>query len=144
MASATALYTPQMLALATGLASFPMHDDLPLRGQARSPTCGSSLELGLALDGDGRISAVGMRTHACAIGQAAAAIFAGAAPGRSAAQIAVSLAEIESWLDGQGQLPDWPGLSAIAAARDYPARRGALLLAWRAALDTLPSAGKPS
>jgi len=43
-----------------------------------------------------------------------------------------------AWLGGAGQMPDWPGLAAIAAARDYPARHGAILLPWRAALDALP------
>ena len=34
--------------------------------------------------------------------------------------------------------PGWPGLDALAAARAYPARHGAILLAWRAALEALP------
>jgi hypothetical protein len=36
-------------------------------------------------------------------------------------------------------LPDWPGLTAIAAARDYPARHGAIMLAWQAARQLLPT-----
>ena len=31
-----------------------------------------------------------------------------------------------------------PELEAIAAARDFPGRHGAILLPWRAALDALP------
>ncbi|WP_260921839.1 hypothetical protein [Novosphingobium sp. 9] len=38
---------------------------------------------------------------------------------------------------GEGALPEWPGLDAIAAARDYPARHGAVMLVWDAALDIL-------
>jgi hypothetical protein len=37
-------------------------------------------------------------------------------------------------------LPDWPGVEAIAAARDYPARHGAIMLPWTAARDALSSA----
>ncbi len=139
MASAAALYTPEVLALATSLADFPLDAALPMRGSARSPACGSALDLGLALDGQGRIARVGLKAHACAIGQAAAAIFVGAALGRNRADLTAALGELEAWLAGSGAMPDWPGLAAIAAAQGYPARHGAILLAWRAALAALPS-----
>jgi NifU-like protein involved in Fe-S cluster formation len=139
MASAAALYTPEVLALATALAAFPLDPDLALRGTARSPACGSSLELGLALDPEGRIERLGLRAHACAIGQAAAAIFAKSAPGQGRDDLAAALAGLELWLSGDGAMPAWPGLEAIAAARAYSARHGAILLAWRAALEALPS-----
>lgn len=139
MASSAALYTPEVLALATSLASYPLGESLTLRGQARSATCGSTLELGLELDANARIAAVGLRAHACAIGQAAAAIFAGAATGYDRTAIANALSALELWLAGAGPLPEWPRLSAIAAARDFPGRHGAILLPWRAALDALPT-----
>jgi NifU-like protein involved in Fe-S cluster formation len=138
VATAAALYTPEVLALATSLADHALDADLPLRGAARSPACGSTLELGLVLDGQGRIARVGLKAHACAIGQAAAAIFAAAAIGRNREEIAAALASTEAWLDS-GSKPDWTGLDAIAVARAYPARHGAILLAWRAALAALPS-----
>lgn len=139
------LYSPDVLALATALADFPLSEDLPLHGAARSPACGSTLHLALALDGAGRIERIGLRAQACAIGQAAAAIMARAAPGRDRAALAATLAELERWLAGDGAMPDWPmpdwpGLAAIAAARDFPGRHGAMLLPWRAALDALPTA----
>jgi NifU-like protein involved in Fe-S cluster formation len=139
VASAAALYTPEVLALATSLAEYPLDEKLNLRGSARSPACGSTLELGLALDGQGRISRLGLKAHACAIGQAAAAIFAKAAPGRTKAELKASLNELENWLGGADALPAWPGLHSIIAARAYPARHGAIMLAWRAALAALPS-----
>lgn len=132
------LYTPEVLALATQLAQWPIRVDLPFHGRARSTSCGSSLELALGLDGQGRIDAVGLSAHACAIGQAAAAIFAASVSGQSRPDLAEALAALEAWLDGSSALPSWPGLSAIAAAKDYPARHGALLLPWKAALDALP------
>lgn len=135
--SSSALYTPEVLALATDLARFPLDGDLPLGGEVRSRSCGSTLSLGLALDPDGRVSQVGVRAHACAIGQAAAAIFAQGAIGRSAGDIAVAQSELAAWLAGDGDLPDWPGISAIAAARTYPGRHGAIMLAWQAARDAL-------
>ena len=140
MASAAVLYTPQVLALATALARYPLADDLLLRGSARSPACGSRIELGLACDGDGRIARIGLRAQACAVGQACAAIFAQAAQGQDRAALAAALSQIEAWLRGEGELPDWPGLGSIAAARAYPGRHGAILLPWKAALEALPSA----
>lgn len=139
MASAGALYTPEVLGLATGLAAFPLDDSLPLRGRARSPACGSALELGLELDAGERIARLGIKAHSCAIGQASAAIFAGHAVGRSRQELAATLAALEGWLAG-GPRPDWPGITAIAAARDFPGRHGAMLLPWKAALDALCTA----
>lgn len=140
MASAAVLYTPEVLALAASLAAFPLTEDLPLRGEARSKSCGSALVIGLAVNADGAITAIGLRPHACAVGQASAAVFANAAKGRTRAEIAATEGALIRWLAGEGGMPDWPGLAAIAAAAAYPARHGAILLAWRAALSALPSA----
>ena len=137
--SATVLYTPEVLGLATGLAAFPWDETLPLQGEARSKSCGSTIALGLAVDADGRIERVAVRSSACAIGQAAAAIFAGAAGGRGADEVVAADTAIAAWLAGDAALPDWPGLEAIAAARDYPGRHGAIALAWRAARELLPT-----
>lgn len=140
MTAAAALYSREVLSLATSLAAWPLDPALPLAGHARAPTCGSTLDLGLALDAAGAIEQIGLRAHACAIGQAAAAIFANAASGQTSADIAAAAGGIERWLEG-GPAPDWPGFDAIAAARDYPARHGAILLAWRAALVALDQRG---
>ena len=152
VSAAARLYTPEVLGLATALAGFPLHDGLILRGGARSAACGSALTLGLALDG-GRIADVGVSASACAIGQAAAAIFVLAAKGKSAADVAAAEAAIADWLNSAARgeaaaIPDWPGLGAIAAAAAYPARHGAILLAWRAAaaafgVEALSNAAAP-
>jgi NifU-like protein involved in Fe-S cluster formation len=145
MASATPLYTPEILALATGLAAWPWDEGLALQAEVRSRSCGSTLALGLSLDAQGAIARIGLRARACAIGQAAAAIFAAAAAGRDAAAIAAADDAIATWLAGEGggDLPDWPGLAAIAPARAYPARHGAIRLAWQAARQLLPTGGRP-
>lgn len=140
--SATVLYTPEVLALATGLAAWPWDEAMPLRGAARSNSCGSTLALGLALDDAGRITRVALKPQACAIGQAAAAIFARGAIGRDAGAIGAAHRAMAAWLADGGALPDWPGLAAIAAARDYPARHGAIMLAWNAARDLLRTCGR--
>jgi NifU-like protein involved in Fe-S cluster formation len=144
MSAAERLYTPELLALAVRLAEYPLTGDFPLVGEARSRSCGSTLAMGLATDADGRIERFGLRVAACAVGQASAAIFAAAAPGRSIDDLAATLAALEAWLADGGPIPDWPGIDALAAAQAYSARHGAMLLPWKAALDALskhPAAG---
>lgn len=143
MAGTATLYTRDVLALATSLSEWPYDAALPLHGGARSPTCGSAVELALATDAAGSIIRIGLKAQACAIGQASAALFAGAALGRDRAAIDTDLAALRHWLDHGGEPPQWPGLATIAAARDYPARHGAITLAWQAALQALSSAAKP-
>ena len=133
------LYSPEILASAVGLAEFPLDPTLPFLGEARSRSCGSILKLALSLDEQGRIAQIGCRAQACAVGQAAAHIFAVAASGHSAEQIAAIRTELAQWLCGAGPAPAWQGIALLDAARDYPARHGAILLAWDAALAALAS-----
>lgn len=133
------LYTPEILALATTLSRWPLDVSLQNTATVRSRSCGSTLSLGLETDQDGRIIKLGFAAQACAIGQAAAAIFAAEALGRDAAEIAGTERALLAWLGGDGAMPDWPGLDAIAPARAYPARHGAIMLAWQAARQLLPS-----
>ena len=140
MAGADKLYTPELLALAVALADYPSDASLPLHGDARSKSCGSTLQADLGVDEHGRINRLGLRVRACAVGQAAAAIFARAAEGRGTADIDAAHAALTAWLTGSAGLPDWPGIEALVPARDFPARHGAIMLPWTAARDALSSA----
>lgn len=131
------LYTPELLALAVELADYPLNSQLPLTGEARSRSCGSSLEVSLSLNSSDQIEDIGMRVTACAVGQAAAAIFAGSAKGTTPEQLTTTLSQIDLWLSGQGELPDWRGLTALTPARDHAGRHGAILLPWKAAYAAL-------
>ena len=136
--SAQRLYTPELLALAVDLAKWPSLDS-GRHGEARSPTCGSTLAVDLELDDAGRVDRLGMKVRACAVGQAAAAIFAHNAVGRDQAELATALAQLEAWLSHDAEVPDWPGIAPLVPARAYPARHGAMLLPWKAALAALSS-----
>lgn len=140
MSTAERLYTPELLALTLRLAAYPWDESLPLSGDARSKSCGSTLAMGLALDGEGRIERIALRARACAIGQASAAIFADAAKGMVPEDIRQAHDDMVRWLAGEGALPDWPGISAIEPARGFPGRHGAMLLPWQAAMAALSSA----
>ena len=132
------LYTPEVLALATSLARWPHDPSLPHHGKASSQTCGSTIAIGMQTDAAGHISRLGLAAQACAVGQASAAIFGDGAIGKTRIDLEVAVSQLEPWLKAGGPLPDWPGLNAIAAAQGYPARHGAILLPWKAALDALP------
>ncbi|MFM7404856.1 MAG: iron-sulfur cluster assembly scaffold protein [Erythrobacter sp.] len=135
------LYSPALLGLAIRLAEFPLTDDFPLRAEARSRSCGSSIAIGLGLGDEGLVSGVGMHVSACAIGQASAALLAQSIGGRSPESIALASEGLAAWLAGEGNLPLWPDIAALVPARDHPGRHGALLLPWKAACEALSSRG---
>jgi len=135
-----ALYTPELLALAVSLAERPLDPSLPLVGEARARTCGSTLRFACAVDDAGRIARLGLRVSACAVGQAAAALFARAAVGADADALSRAREAIADWLVGDDAAAPWPGFEALRPARAHPARHGAILLAWDAALAALSNA----
>ena len=137
MSQATRLYTPEVLALAVSLAEYPWDEDLPLIGTARSQSCGSTLRLGISLDPDRRIERIGLKISACAIGQAAAAIFARHAVGLATDEIAGAAGKMVRWVTADALPPQWPELALLEPARSLPGRHGAILLPWRAALSSL-------
>lgn len=131
------LYTPDLLALAVSLAEVPYDPAMPHIGDARSRTCGSTVIVSLSTDESGRVADVGLRVSACAVGQAAAALFAAGARGFDRSAIAAARDEIAAWLAGSAGVPDWPEIDLLDAARPFPARHGAVLLAWDGALAAL-------
>lgn len=136
---AAKLYSAELLGLATGLARYPLTDDLPLRAEVRSRSCGSVIALGIAVGHGGLIAQVGMKVSACAIGQASAALLAQAATGANPGSLRLTAEGLAAWLAGDGTLPRWPGIEVLAPARDHPGRHGALLLPWNAAVAALSS-----
>ena len=131
------LYTPAILGAAAGLADFPWDETLPLKGEARSRSCGSAIAMALSINAAGQIVQIGIRPHACAVGQAAAHVFASSARGLARAEISAARLSLGAWLTGEGPAPAWPGIELIAPACAYPARHGAILLPWDAALAAL-------
>ncbi len=136
----TSLYSPTLLGLAASLAHYPLDRDFAYRAQARSRTCGSTIEIGLDTAADGAITRIGLMVTACAVGQGAAAILAASVRGRSAGDLARAAETVDRWLEGEGDTPDWPGFDALVPAREHPGRHGALLLPWKAASDALCTA----
>ena len=92
----------------------------------------------VTLDEDGRVAALSQVVHACAFGQAAAALVERGAIGRSAFEIDLALDQLSGWLAGERDDPGaWPGLDAIAPARSRTGRHGAILLPFRTLLAAI-------
>ena len=128
------LYTTKILRLAMAGAAYPRLPAPDASAELRTPVCGSRILLDAMLDDAGRIAAIGMEVHACAMGQASAGLFAASATGRDGGQMAAARDALAAWLNGTSEaLPDWPGIAALAPARAYPARHSAILLPFDAA-----------
>jgi len=133
------LYNRDILALAVATADFPLLENAR-RASLRAPLCGSRIVVDVDTDADGIVQAVGLHVEACALGQASAALLARHAPGRGLPELRAARDAIAAWFTGEGGVPDWPGFDLLAAARDYPARHGAILLPFDAAVAALDTA----
>lgn len=134
------LYTMEILRLAGSLPD-PMHlERVDGMAQLRSPMCGSTVHTEVKLD-DGRVTALSQQVRACAFGQAAGALVAKHAPGRSKEEVAEVLSALSGWLDGSRDDPGGWGLGALAPARPRTSRHGAILLPFRALLAAIEEAG---
>lgn len=134
----TSLYSIDVLRRAASVADFPLLTDHDARAERRSPTCGSRMTVTLKLDDEGRIAAIGLDAKACALGQAAAAIFAASALGKDRDGIEAASDQWRAYLSGErDEMADWAGLELLAAGRDYPARHPSMRLAFEAAADAL-------
>jgi NifU-like protein involved in Fe-S cluster formation len=136
------LYTLDILRLAASLPEPHELERVDSSATLRSLTCGSTVEVEVQVATDGRIEAISQKVHACAFGQAAAALVAWSAPGRARDDVRAALEQLSQWLSGERRdPPEWPGFEALAPARTRKSRHGAILLSLRA-LDAALGSGK--
>src|SRR4051794_12288619 len=105
------LYTTEILRLAASLSEPHALDRESGRAELRSPTCGSRVTLAVQLDPEDRVEALSQHVHACAFGQASAALLERGAIGRRRDDVNLALVQFSDWLGGAEQAPDWPGIS---------------------------------
>ena len=135
------LYTIEILRLAASLPEPAVLERVDGRASERSPTCGSTIETQVALDRDGNVAALSQIVHACAFGQASAALLDAHALGRSTSDIERASDELSDWLAGHcSELPSWPGIAALEPARSRRGRHGAIILPFRALVAALKDA----
>ena len=136
--TAQPLYTIEILRLAASLAEPRALARVDGRAEARSPTCGSRIATAVQLE-DGRVAAVSQEIHACAFGQAAAALVEQHAVGRSAEEIAAAAEQLSAWLGGAAVDPPWD-MAALAPALPRTGRHGAIMLPLRALSGAIEAA----
>ena len=134
------LYTTEILRLAASLGEPRELQREDGRAELRSPTCGSRVMLAVQLDEQGCVQALSQTVHACAFGQASAALMERGAIGRGHKDASEALLAVSAWLAGQSDDPSaCPGFEALAPARPRTARHGAILLPFRALLAAIES-----
>jgi NifU-like protein involved in Fe-S cluster formation len=133
------LYTTEILRLAASLSEPRPLEREDGRAELRSPTCGSRVATAVQLDQQGRVAALSQQVHACAFGQASAALLEQGAAGRNRDEVRVALDDLAAWLGGCDVEPGW-GLSALAPARSRTSRHGAILLPFRTLLAAIENA----
>jgi NifU-like protein involved in Fe-S cluster formation len=134
------LYTTEILRLAASLQEPHPLDREDGRSDLRSPTCGSRISLGVQLDPDRRVERLSMQVHACAFGQASAALVERHSRGLTHDEVSEAMLALSRWLASEHDHCSWPGVAALAPARSRKGRHGAILLPFRALLAAMEAA----
>lgn len=137
------LYSGRILELAADIPHLGRLAGAEGTARKRSPLCGSTVTVELALQGD-RIADFRQDVKACALGQASASVVGRAVVGTTRDQVARARAELEAMLKRGGPAPSAPfdGLEVLMPARDYANRHASILLALDATLEAFDAAEK--
>lgn len=136
-----ALYNSTILRLATSIPHQTRLEAPQATVSKRSPICGSRVTVDVAMDGAGRVAAIGQEVRACALGQASAALMGEHAIGRTPAELAAARDALTAFLAGQRDDPgDWPGLEIFEPARPHSARHPSIRLAFEAVAEAAEQA----
>ncbi len=110
------------------------------RATARSPICGSVVDVFLTLDETARVAGFGYRLEACALTKSVVAVMKTAIIGATRADIAQAHAALGLLLEGDGEgasalWPDerWAGMMILAPLKDHRVRHNAMQLPFEAA-----------
>lgn len=137
----TPLYTTEILRLAASLSDPHPLDREDGCSEVRSSTCGSRVCMSVQLDDQRRVERLSMRVHACAFGQASAALVEKHSRGRTHNDVSEAMLTLSRWLSGEDEgATAWPGIEALEPARVKNGRHGAILLPFRALLAAIEAA----
>lgn len=139
----SAIYSRDILRLASSIPNLGRLDRPQASAEKSSAVCGSRVVVDVALDGEGRVVALGQEVKACALGQASASLMGAHAVGRTRAELEKARDSLADYLAGRSERPgDWPGLEIFAEARRVPARHASILLPFDAAAEAAAQAGR--
>ena len=138
------LYSRQILELAAGIPLTDPIDNPDGRARARSPLCGSTVTVELALC-QGKIESFSQDVKACALGQATASVVGTNIIGRTRDEIQTAYNQLSSMLQDEGPPPDPPfdDLYLLEPARQYKNRHASILLSLEATLSAYDKADSP-
>lgn len=104
-----------------------------------NPKCGDSLKCRLEVVG-GKVGAIQIVPHGCAVSKASASIMSEAVKGLSLEEVADSLQNLEAVLSGRGDEQSLEGdLLAFANLKNFPMRHRCVTLSWELVLSVLES-----
>jgi len=123
------LYSTRILALASDIPNTTRLDAPDATARKRSPLCGSTVTVDLALSGD-TIVGYGQDVKACALGQAAASIIGKNIIDRSFNEVSTGRDQLAAMLKTDGPTPSAPfdELETLLPAKDYKNRHASILL----------------
>ena len=104
-----------------------------------NPLCGDDVEVGVTLR-DETLASVRFRGRGCSVCIASASMMTEAVTGKPKREVLDLVREMQEWFgtgDGSAVREPPEALAALAAVREYPARRRCVLLAWEALTDAL-------
>jgi NifU-like protein involved in Fe-S cluster formation len=110
-----------------------------------SRVCGSTVNVDVVLDAEGRIAEIAVDPKACALGQAVTSILARHAVGKSLDEMKAARDTLKAMLKGEGEPPsagegDFWELRHLAPVRDYPPRHASTMLAFEAVVEAMEQA----
>ncbi len=137
------LYGEQILEAAANLPGFERLENPDAHSHKMSRVCGSELFLDLNFDNN-KVSAVGLKVQACALGQAAASIIVQNLIGANALELFALHDQMVAMLKQGKQAPSherWSDIAALAPIHDYPQRHASTLLMVKAIEECLVQMG---
>jgi nitrogen fixation NifU-like protein len=107
-----------------------------------NPLCGDRVTIDLEL-ADGKIAAAGHKVRGCLLCEAAAAMIAEQAPGRSPGELIGLNDNVRAYLQQDGALPTgWDCIEEFAPVKAVKSRQDCVLLPFRALAQALKQASK--
>lgn len=136
------LYHNRVLELAADIPHVGQLDGAQGTSLKVSRVCGSTVQVDVTLDADGRIAAIAVDPKACALGQAATSIMARHAIGRSLEEIEAARDALRAMLKDGAEPPGgvfWE-LRHLQPVKDYPPRHVSTMLAFDAVVEAMRKA----
>ncbi len=135
-----AFYNRDLIDLAAQAGDAHPLDGATHRGMARSPICGSVVDVALMVDEQGRVTGFGYKLEACALTKSVVAVMKNAIIGATRSEIAQAHAALGALLagDGEGASALWPNtrwaqMMILAPLKDHAVRHNAMQLPFEAA-----------